>query len=188
MRSSLALTLKLRIQNHVCKFKFIEIDMIPCFDIVSGDDWSKEQAVVAYYGATSKCHGPYLLLGKTQTILELQQADCAKSDTSCGISAHGAAKLLATPRFGSASPFVVLTRKVEQPGEGTDPHASSRLAKLLGNYGDVFATPRLSKTGASTLGDLTPEFIPIIPGSTPFNRSPFRLSVKEKAEIEQQVQ
>ena len=135
--------------------------MIPGFDIVLGDGWSKQQAVVAHYGATSKRPRPHLLLGKTQTILEPPQADCntAKSDTSCVISAHGTAKLLATPRFGSASPFVILTRKVEQPDEGSDTHANSRLAKLLGNYGDVFATPGLSKTGASTLGNLTPECV-----------------------------
>ena len=38
------------------------------------------------------------------------------------------------------------------------------------------------------MGDLTPECIPVIPGSTPVNRSPFRLSLKEKTEIERQVE
>jgi AcrR family transcriptional regulator len=61
------------------------------------------------------------------------------------------------------------------------------LATLLKQYEDVFRSPSLCGTGASTLGELTPECIPIIPGSTPFNRPPFRLSHKEKAEVEQQV-
>ena len=39
----------------------------------------------------------------------------------------------------------------------------------------------------ASLGDLTPECIPIIPGSVPHNRPQFRLSPKEKTEIEQQV-
>ena len=58
---------------------------------------------------------------------------------------------------------------------------------FLKRYEDVFRSPNLHETGASTLGDLTPECIPIIPGFTPFHKPPFRLPQKEKAEIENKV-
>ena len=41
---------------------------------------------------------------------------------------------------------------------------------------------------AHSLGDLTPECIPIIPGSVLHSQPPFRLSPKEKTKIEQQVE
>ena len=81
---------------------------------------------------------------------------------------------------------MVLTRRADSAEEPAT-KASSRLETLLKQYADVFRFPSLHDTGASTLGDLTPECIPIIPGSTPLRRPPFRLSHKENAEIEQQI-
>ena len=93
--------------------------------------------------------------------------------------------MLMVPRFGSASPFVLLTRKLDESATLAPAIPRElRLKNLLSSYEDVFQAPSLSKTGASILGDLTPECIPVIPGSTSVNRSPFRLSLKEKTEIE----
>ena len=80
----------------------------------------------------------------------------------------------------------MLTRAADKD-EQTPHQQNGRLRALLQQYEDVFLASSLTGTGASTLGDLTPECIPIFPGSTPYNRPPFRLSPKEKAEIERQV-
>ena len=104
-------------------------------------------------------------------------------------SACAAAKFRSHPKFGSASPFAGLTRKVDESVDTVSNtlNRNSRLQLLLSEYEDVFQAPNLTTSGASSLGDLTPECIPIIPGLVPHTRPPFRLSPKEKAEIEQQV-
>ena len=165
--------------------------MIPGFDVVLGDDWSTAHQVTACYGTASADgtpSAPFLGMERSQCLLcpgthVGTNAPAAKSPV---LSAALAAKFLQHPRFGSASPFVVLTRRVDSAKEPAT-KASGRLETLLKQYEDVFRSPSLHDTGASTLGDLTPECIPIIPGSTPFNRPPFCLSQKEKAGIEQQV-
>ena len=91
--------------------------------------------------------------------------------------------------FGCASPFVVLTRKVDECVNTVSAtlDRNGRLQLLLSEYEDVFRAPNLTTSGASSLGDLTPQCIPIIPGSVPHNRPPFGLSPQKKTEIEQQV-
>ena len=43
-------SLKLQIQGHRIKCKFIVIDMIPGFGVVLGEDWSYTNQVMASYG------------------------------------------------------------------------------------------------------------------------------------------
>ena len=81
---------------------------------------------------------------------------------------------------------MVLTRRADS-AEELATNVSGWMETFLKRYEDVFRSPSLHETGASTLGDLTPECIPIIPGFTPFHKPPFRLSQKEKAEIENKV-
>ena len=107
-------------------------------------------------------------------------------EKSSVITACAAAKVLQAPKFGSATPFVVLTRAADKDEQTPHPQ-NGRLRTLLQQYEDVFLAPILTGTNASTLGDLTPECIPITLGSTSYNSPPFRLSPREKAEIERQV-
>ena len=78
---------------------------------------------------------------------------------------------------------MVLTRAADKDKQTPNP-ANGRLRALLQLYEDVFLAPSLTGTGASTLGDLTPEYIPIIPGSAPYNRPQFCHSPKGKADFE----
>ena len=78
------------------------------------------------------------------------------------ITTCAAAKLLHAAKFGSATPFVVLTRAADKDEQTPHPQ-NGRLRALLQQYEDVFLAPSLTGTVASTLGDLTPECIPIIP-------------------------
>ena len=188
MRSSEIVTFKLRLQAHSSTCRFIVIDMVPGFDVVLGDDWSHKNQVVANYGCATSGVAAHLWLRKSKCSLFPGCVPCPSDVSETGpISAHTAARLLMEPRFGAASPFVVLLRKQDEAPPHPPPQRNERLAQLLSDYEDVFAAPSLLQHGASSLGDITPECIPTIPGSIPVNRPPFRLSVKEKAEIERQV-
>lgn len=184
--------LKLQIQGHRTTLSLVVTDLLPGYDVILGEDWSKANAVQAQYG-TPSLHGeapgpPKLTLVKSQCRLYPSTAYAVEPTPAKDrvMTAAAAAKLLRTPKFGSASPFVVLTRKLDD-AEPAAESRNDRLQSLLAEYQDVFQSPSLTGTGASSLGDLTPECIPIIPGSVPHNRPPFRLSPKEKAEIESQV-
>ena len=182
-----AAVMKLRIQGHRSTCRFVVIDMIPGFDVILGTDWMRKHEVDSHCGKSPS--ESYLRLCKSKCILWPMPAQDGRSATdprSNVIPAQLAAKLLVSPRFGSATPFVVLTRKAADDPEPAAPR-DKRLTRLLDDYSDVFQLPSLSRAGASSLGDLTPECIPIVPGSVPFNQPPFRLSLKEKAEIDKQV-
>ena len=187
-------TLKLKLRQHVSTVRFVVTDMVPGFDIVLGDDWSRRHRVVASFSGSDTCSEPHLWLPKTRCCpVPGVPAKDAPGPPDKPLTARATARLLAAPRFGAASPFIVLVRSVEGDAQENASEASAgpargeRLARLLDEYADVFAPPSLVEHGPSSLGDITPECIPTIPGATPANRPPFRLSVKEKEEIERQV-
>ena len=183
-------------QGHQLHVNLVITDMLTEYHVILGDDWSRMNEVHARYGSCATANDlpapPKLVLQKTKCellLVTLHTGGSGPAAQSPVLSACAAAKLLSHPKFGRASPFVVLTRKVDGSVDtvsNTLDH-NSRLQLLLPKYEDVFHAPNLTMSGASSLGDLTPECIPIIPGSMPYNRPPFRLSTKEKTEIEQQV-
>ena len=193
VESAEVIDLRLRIQKHQSKVRFVVTELMPGYDGILGTDWLQAQEVVARYGTTPtrgvSPQPPSIFLARTGCVIypgtepACEQATPVRSSV---ITACAAAKLLQAPKFGSATPFVVLTRAADK-GKQTPHQQNSRLCALLQQYEDVFLAPSLTGTGASTLGDPTPECIPIIPGSTPYNRPPFRLSPKDKAKIERQV-
>ena len=84
--------------------------------------------------------GHIFFLASSRRFQNHRKCEIATQSASCVIFAHAAAKLSATPRFGSASPFVVFTGKVEVADERDDTHTKSRLSKLFRDYGDVFCS------------------------------------------------
>ena len=84
---------------------------------------------------------PYLRLQKSNCVLRHatgSSTPVSGDSTFPVVSAAAAAKLLIVPRFGSASLFIVLTRKLEEPATlAQDIPRESRLKNLLGSYGDV---------------------------------------------------
>ena len=196
VESSDSAKLKLRIQGHQSHVNLVVTDLLPGYDVILGDDWSRMNEVHARYGSCATANDlpspPKLVLQKSKCeLLPVTSHTGASGPAAQGpvLSACAAAKFLSHPKCGSASPFVVLTHRMDESVDTVSNtlDRNSRLQLLLSEYEDVFQAPSLKTSGASSLGDQTPECIPIIPGSVPCNRPLFRLSPKEKTEIEQQV-
>ena len=128
VKSTEVVTLKLRVQQHTSTCRFVVTDMVPGFDVVLGDDWSRRHAVVASFAGSATCALPHLWLPKTRCRLVPAGPDAVPSDPSEQvISAGSAARLLAAPRFGSAAPFVVLVRKLD--ADEPDPAVSATVVR-----------------------------------------------------------
>ena len=186
---------KVKVQQYQTTVSLHVIDLTPGIDVILGDDWSQANGVVASYEydpdknkQSPNYVAPSLAIrSKRKTIFPLHSTrwvDPGPSYHPKILSAVRAAKLLAAPRFGSNRPFLVVVK------ESTQNSAADRTAKvqtILDSFADVFESPALTEC-VSTLGDITPECIPIEPGKAPVNRPPFRLSQKERLEVEAQVQ
>ena len=121
-------------------------DLLPGYDVILGDDWSRMNEVHARYGSCATANDlpapPKLVLQKTKCELlpiTLHTGGCGAASQSPVFSACAAAKFLSHPKFGSTSFFVVLTRKVDEPVDTVSNtlDRNSRLQLLLSEYEDV---------------------------------------------------
>lgn len=112
VNSAAAATLKLQIPENRCLCRFMVIDMIPGYDVISGTDWMRKHDVDSHCGKNPT--ESHLRLCKSKCVLwpmRAQQGEFASDPRSSRTSAQLAAKLLMCPRFASATPFVFPTRK-----------------------------------------------------------------------------
>jgi Reverse transcriptase (RNA-dependent DNA polymerase)/Aspartyl protease len=190
--------IKLRIQGYTCTHSFWVIDLPAGFDAILGDSWSRDVGVVASYeyNPDDNCQSdsyrsPSLYLrrfGKRLQPCVYPHLPVAEVSAHANvITAAKTAKLLAMPRVGRAA-FTVIVRdkdSIEQPSSPAEESpAQTRVSDMLERYSDVFESPSEVE---STLGGFTPSCIPVPPDALPPNRPAFRLSRREREEVEAQV-
>ena len=197
-------SLKLKIQASVTEVTLFVMDLIPGFDIILGDDWSKYNGVLADYGFDPAAHAPgpktvhaeataaNLLLRRSGHRLfrahTVDESDAAVDDATghCAnlISARKAMRLLATPRAGCRPAFLVTVRAQALASGVTDSAAVQvEVDRILERFSDAFEPP----SAAAERPGLTPEAVPVQADATPPNRPAFRISVKERAVLEAHI-
>lgn len=185
---------KLKLQSYQADVSLRVIEMVPGIDVILGDDWFQtEGACIDYGNADSRAYVPasIWLRRKRLRILPNRLAntdDQTSYDTHTGnttrkvslLSHVQAARLLTHPSADCAAPYMVLVRDQKPENSQT---RDQQVKEIIAEYADVFEAPTVGETQADA-----PESIRLQPDATAPNRPAFRLSMKERKEVETQVQ
>jgi hypothetical protein len=183
-------TAKLKIQKYCHEVTFLVTDMLPQFDLILGNDWSMRHGVQADFGNPSKPNatGPHLKLRQPQVsiypVREIAENQPIR-DTPLLSAAQASRALNALQGRTLHAPFLVMVRASDKPRMDSctdNEQRDTRLEALLHQYSEAFTAPL---EGANV--QEVPECVPIQPGSKPTDRPAFRLSMKERHEVETQV-
>jgi hypothetical protein len=188
-------TVKLQMQKYCHNITFQVIDLLPQFDFILGNDWSQQHQVQADFGDAEHSVKPRLNLCKPKAIalypssptVPIRYALLSDTPLLSAVQALRAIQLLQhARRTNDTKPFLVLIRESSSISTSTisDINSSrvSQLNALLEQYDEVFAAP---SDGAHI--DNVPQCIQIAPDSKPPDRPAFRLSMRERQEVEKQV-
>ena len=170
---------KVRIQGYTGEVTFHVMPLVPGFDIILGDDWSKQHEVLADYSDT-----PSLRLKSGKVLRpESCKTPTKESDDSPLLTAVQMKRILRKQHHESVQPFLVTVRKAqsEEP-EGPKTEHAKKLATLLDEFKDVFAPPEIGDGGVTV-----PPCIEVQEGARPPNRPAFRQSIRERQEVETQI-
>lgn len=172
------------IQQYKGTVLFYVMDLAPGIDFILGDDWSKNNTVIADYAREGVEPSLLVRKGKTRRLYPDRcraiMPELPELSASI-ISASQAFSLLTTQsRVGGKQSFLVMVREVS-PTADADP-TNSRLQSLLGRYEIVFESPTIGEYRS-----FTPRCIETVEGVSPPNARPFRLSQSERDEVERQV-
>ena len=189
-----SVTVKLRINGVVTSATLLVLNLTPGFDVILGDDWSTKHRVLADFGYADPVHGDNcranLLLRTSNKRLYPEYhpvtPTLARDDKPAKatlISARKAARLLAMPAAGCRPAFLVYVRGVPEPVGDAAPDTNPALDNLLDRFAEVFEAPDAS----AVRPDLTPEVIPLMPDAVPPDKPAFRMSLKERAVLEEHV-
>ena len=166
---------KLHLQGYQGAVTFHVTDLSPGFDLILGDDWSRQNGVVADYS----CSVPCLHLSAHSVTLYIATSSVPSVErTGPNISAKSALRLLRKPRRGATPAFLLVVREAPV---ATD--LEGRVKELVDKFSDVFEAPSTSVVRDS----VTTEAVPLEPGATPPNKPAFRLSMKERKVLEDHV-
>ena len=180
---------KLSIQSYHCNVRLHVLDLSPGFDVILGTDWSRRHGVLADFGMPATdgqpATEPSLLLRTKRVRLfpgrVTTPPDPVSSDTHV-ISAKSALRLLSQPRFGCKPAFLVMVRKTPDAPACPD-GVDVKVQALVEQYADVFEPPSSSVVRDAVTG----EAVPLEPGAVPPNRPAYRISMKERATVEEHV-
>jgi hypothetical protein len=164
--------------NIICRVLLLMDDV----ELVLGADWATRNKVVAdfvtpclHVRSTAKTWNKPITLHPR---LESDQSTPAPTI----ISAVCAACLLRRPRNGCTPAFLVYVREARESNIDA-PSDDTHLTTLLDEFQDLFDLPACSQ---QHLG-ITAEAVPLHEGFNPPNRPAFRLSLKERHEVEERV-
>ena len=179
---------KLKLQGYCEEIKLLVTPLPLGVDVLLGDQWSRKEQVIADYGSDHTAnHPPNMWLGKKRVRWVVQkEVPFAQKTPATVITAVQAKRLLAAPRTGCTPAFLVQVREVQT--ESSDANlvncedAQSSLRQLLDEFSDVFKEPTVTEAQHDA-----PQCIKVPSDATPPNRPSFRLSLKERQEVETQV-
>jgi Reverse transcriptase (RNA-dependent DNA polymerase)/RNase H-like domain found in reverse transcriptase/Integrase zinc binding domain/Chromo (CHRromatin Organisation MOdifier) domain/Retroviral aspartyl protease len=181
---------KLKLQTLCHNVTFVVTQLAPGFDIILGDEWSRQHGAIADYGyQTAVEQVPPSLFLRSANVRLYPERPSARAEATPQPHDNGHTYLSAVQAYrflsgglrnGCTPAFTVMVKqiKTEVNSEPGDEH----LKHLLDEYQDVFEAP---VKGEYT--KMTPEAIRVEPGSSPPNRPAFRLSIPERHEVEKQV-
>ena len=182
---------KLKIQAYQADVPLHVVDMVPGIDVILGDQWfSSEGACIDYGQSDARAYVPAsiwlrrrrqrVVPGCEHNVLNTATPGNNTSPSPVLLSPVQAARLLTQPCANRAAPFMVLCREHKDIAIASE---HPQVQTLLNEYADVFEAPTVGARVTET-----PEGIRMPPGASPPNRPAFRLSMKERKEVEQQVQ
>jgi hypothetical protein len=181
---------KLQMQKYCHNITFQVLDLLPQFDFILGNDWSKQHQVQADFGDADQ--KPRLKLRRPKAIILYPSGPTAEisnvsiNDTPLLSAVQAVRAIEHARRKNDIMPFLVLIRESPSTSKTTSLDVNStresRLSALLEQYDEVFAAPSI---GAQI--ENVPQFIRIAPTSEPPDRPAFRLSMNERREVEKQV-
>lgn len=172
---------KLRIQGYSDEVECFVTDLVPGFDIILGDDWSRKHQVAADYCPTQ----PVLKLGTTGVKLTpMNSTETPGGSKSCAplLTAVQVKRILKKPLQPSLQPFLVNVRKAAEQTDDSEGDRDPELQSLLKEFKEVFDKPVIGEGGVSV-----PPCIEVEPGAKAPNRPAFRQSMKERQEVETKV-
>ena len=184
VQASGTIQLKLSIQKYVGTVTFFVLDLTPGFDLLLGDEWSRQHGVVADYGQPHAPPSESSLLLRSKNVRLHPGAPTSEppSPRSEVLSAKKAAKLLAVPKVGASPAFLVHVRDKLLAASDGSVAQEKRVEQLLDRYQKVFDAP----TGSFS-DPVTQEAVPTAPGAAPTNKPAFRLSLKERETLEEAI-
>ena len=181
---------KVRIQAYTACLRLHVLPLSDAFSVILGDEWSRAHCVAANYGfeGAEGDGGPRVpahlhLQGKHIKLYPEIEAPPpppggAEQRTGRLLTAQQAARFIRSPRNGCSKPFLAVLRDSKGPASAP----TERVQSLVEQSADVFEEP-----AAGTFAGEATEAIPTEPGAPPPNRMPFRLSMAERKEVEEQL-
>ena len=161
----------------------IELSVLPLstgIDCILGDQWSRQNGVIADYGHEgNNAYSPASLWLRSQKVRVMPEGQLTEPQTSSG--AHASMRP-APEEWIPLEVNALNDEKTTSTQLKTVLSDDSDLQQLLKRFERVFDPPTVT-----SLRENVPECVKILPGSRAPNRPPFRLSIKERAEIESQV-
>ena len=188
MVSDGVVTVKLKIQTYHTTITCRVMPLVDGIDMVLGSAWAERNKVVAdftrpclHLRPTAKTwHMPVSLVPRRH-----EPSSQATTEPAI-ISAVQASRLLLRPRNDCRPAFLVVIRVAKDTDTATSTNHSDedpQLSALLNQYSDLFAPPTNSQQHVG----ITAGAVPLTDDSHPPNKPAFRLSLKERKEVEDRV-
>ena len=183
MDSAGVVKVKLKIQSYYTTITCRVMPLVEGVDLVLGSAWAQRNKVIADF--TQPClhlRPTAKTWHKPITLFPCVDEPHSTAEPAV-ISAICAARLLQRPRNGCRPAFLILVRATRDTSSEPNGEADPQLNALVHEYSELFESP----SGTQQHLHITAEAIPLEENTNPPNRPAFRLSLRERHEVEARI-